>query len=168
MAFCSRFQLQPLHLQEITLCRFVGYLTNFSLGYQTVRCYLSALRHLQICAGFPDPSLSLLPRLNYMLKGVHRAHCHPRRHPRLPITPDLLCRIYHTWSQMDMTMINQCYGLLSALGFFGFFRTGEFTFTTANSNSPHRLSPADIEVDSHIILDAWQFTSGEVKLTRLE
>ena len=36
------------------------------------------------------------------------------------------------------------------LGFFGFLRSGEFTSTTANSNLPDRLSPADIEVDSHI------------------
>ena len=120
LAFCSQFQLQPLPLQEVTLCRFVAYLTNLSLGYQTVRCYLSALRHFQICAGFPDPSLSLLPRLNYMLKGVHRAHCHPCRPPRLPITPDLLCRIYHTWSRMDIDYDRSMLWAAFCLGFFGF------------------------------------------------
>ena len=123
---------------------------KFVTRLPTVRCYLSALCHLQICAGFPDPSLSLLPCLNYMLKGVHRAHCHPRRPPHLHITPDLLCRIYHTWSQMDIYYNKSMLWAAFCLGFFGFLRSGEFTSTTNNSNSPDRLSPADIEVDSHI------------------
>ena len=85
-----------------------------------------------------------------MLKGVHRAHHHPRRPLRLPITPDLLRRIYHTWSQMDIDYDKSMLWAAFCLGFFGFLRSGEFTSTTANSNSPDRLSPADIEVDSHI------------------
>ena len=48
-------------------------------------------------------------------------------------------------------MINQCYGLLSVLGFLASSDwVSSHPPTTANSNSPDRLSPADIEVDSHI------------------
>ena len=94
-----------------------------SLSYSSVDKavqYLSALHHFQICAGFPDPSLSLFPRLNYMLKGVHRAHRHPCRPPRLPITPDLLRRIYHTWSRMDIDYDRSMLWAAFCLGFFGF------------------------------------------------
>ena len=150
MAFCSQFHLRPLSLQEITLCRFVAYLSSLSLGYQTIRCYLSALCHLQISAGFPDTSLPLFLRLSYMLKGVHRAHHHPCRPPRLSITPDLLHKMHHTWSQRDIDYDKLMLWAAFCRGFFGFHQSGKFTSTAADPTSPDKLLPADIEVDSHI------------------
>ena len=64
--------LTPLPVGEAQLFRFVAFLYNSSLGYQCIRSYLSAVCHLQITQGFPDPSLSSFPRISYALRGVRR------------------------------------------------------------------------------------------------
>ena len=88
------FNLQPLPLREETLCRFIAYLAHSSLS---IRLYLSAIRFLQISQGLPDPSLSSIPRLDYVLKGIWRSPTHSRpRH--LPITPGILRTIHNVWS----------------------------------------------------------------------
>ena len=120
-----------------------------SLSYQTIRCYLSALRHLQIMSGLPDPSLNSFPRLDYALKGVRREGSACARERRLPITPDILSRIHEAWSRRQPTFDDIMLWAAFCLGSFGFMRAGEFTCPSRQAFLPHMLTPADISVDSH-------------------
>ena len=119
-----------------------------SVTWDTVRSYLSALRFYQIAAGLPDPSMSSFPRLNYILKGVHKKSPEHKRAKRLPITPDLLRRIHSVWSQTPLTYDKVMLWAAYCLGFFGFLRAGEFTSTLPPPPGGSILSVADITIDS--------------------
>ena len=111
---------------------------------------MSAIRFLQISYGLPDPSLSSVPRLEYVLKGVRRglpAHSRPKR---LPITPYILRIIHRGWSQDPMDHDKVMLWAACCLAFFGFLRCGEFTCPCLGAYSPTMLSPTDIRVDSHV------------------
>ena len=69
--FCVEGICQPLPLTEETLSIFTVFLARQGLKYQSVKGYLSALRHLQIAEGLGDPFLpGAFSRLEYILKGV--------------------------------------------------------------------------------------------------
>ena len=52
--FCAQFNLQPLPLREVIRLRFVAHLASLSQSHQTVRSYISAIRHMQIVSGMSD------------------------------------------------------------------------------------------------------------------
>ena len=92
LCFCQEAGLQPLPLTEQVLCMFVAHLGAESLVYQTLKCYLSAIRHFSIMAGQGDPfGPGAFPVLQYVLRGVRR-NPKPAK-PRLPITPEILHHI---------------------------------------------------------------------------
>ena len=148
-SFCAQFNFPPLPLQEHVLCQFVAFLFSASLSYQSIRSYLSAVRHLQITQGLPDPALASLARLTYVLRGVQRAVKPQRRLPRLPITPGILRRIYQVWSQQTLTYERVMLWAAFCLGFFCFMRAGEFTCPSRQAFTDYMLSPDDVAVDSH-------------------
>ena len=149
LAFCTSHHLSPLPLCESTLCRFISFLYLSSLSYQTIKLYLSSLRHMQIIHGLPDPSFSSFPLLTYTLRGIHRAGSNYTRPKRLPITPDHLRAIHRTWSATAIDFNKTMLWAAFCLGFFGFLRAGEFTCPSLTAYTPDMLSPADISVDSH-------------------
>ena len=55
--------MDPLPLQESVLCSFVSYLAVQGLRYRSIKVYLSAVRHMQIEANFPDPFTLTMARL---------------------------------------------------------------------------------------------------------
>ena len=66
----------------------------------SVKSYLSAVRHAQITARFPDPFKNAdLSRLECILKGLKRQQAHrgTPANPRLPITPDILRSLKQLW-----------------------------------------------------------------------
>ncbi len=146
--FCHTFILNPFPLSEPTLCRFVAYLSQSGLSHTTIQLYLSALHYQQISQGGLDPSISSLPHLHYVVRGIRKsqpAHTRPRR---LPITPAILHTLYSTWTQTPsyntITLWAAC-----CLGFFAFMRSGEFTCPSWDAYVPSMLSPADVQVDNH-------------------
>ena len=137
-------------MEEAVLCRFVAFLHVLGLSHQSIRSYLSAIRHLQITNGLPDPALSSFTRLAYAMKGLRRVQPMARRQPRLPVTPEILYRIHSAWSldppDYDRTMLWAAF----CMGFFGFMRSGEFTCPSMDAFTPEMLTPQDIAVDSHV------------------
>lgn len=138
-----------LPLTEETLCRFVAYLFSAKLSHQSIRSYLSAVRHLQIASGLPDPALSSFVRLQYVLKGVQRENRPRRREARMPVTPEVLRAVYTTWSRESHDFDRVMLWAAFCLGFFGFMRAGEFTCPSLEAYDSLKLSVADVAVDSH-------------------
>ena len=95
-------ELTPLPATEEKLCPFVSYLAKEKLKHRSIRTYMSAVHHLQIGAGFPDPfGQSLhMPRLEYVLKGIKRVQAEEGStiKERLPITPHILRRLREVWA----------------------------------------------------------------------
>ena len=147
--FCTQFNFTPLPVNETILCRFVAFLVSQSLSPQSIRSYLSAVRHLQVMSGLPDPLLSSYPLLDYALRGAKRDN-KQRRQQRLPITPAILRRIYQTWSREPTTYDRIMLWSAFLLGFFGFMRAGEFTCPSQTAFSSAMLTVGDVAVDSHI------------------
>ena len=100
LKFCSQAILNPLPVSEQVLCSFVSHLAQQGLKHRTIKVYLSAVRHLQIAGNYPDPfGGSPMPKLEYVLRGVkkYEAEKGEGQRPRLPITPEILCRLKSPW-----------------------------------------------------------------------
>ena len=102
--FCEEFHQPPFHLQQDLLCYFVAFLADHHICHQTIKCYLSGIRHLHVTLGHPDPDYShSKPRLQQVLRGVRsilsKNKPQEAQHTRLPITPELLLKIRKVWEK---------------------------------------------------------------------
>ncbi len=151
--FCQAQSLSPLPLQETVLVAFAASVANEGLKHQTIKCYLSALRHMQITARLPDPfHAASFPYLEYVLKGIKKAQAKqaPAQRPRLPITPAILRLLSSHWSATENTFNQKMLWAAACMGFFGFLRAGEFTVPSGASFDPADcLTFADVAVNSH-------------------
>ena len=78
---------------------FVAALVNQGLKLQTIKCYLSAVRHLQIECGGGDPRVESMPLLALTLRGAKREQAGAPTRTRLPLTPAVLEKLRRVWNQ---------------------------------------------------------------------
>ena len=100
--FCQAKGLSPLPASEHQLCQFASCLANQNLCHSSIKCYLSAVRHLHVAEGHGDPHMSCMARLEQVLKGIKsvQAKSAPKQ-TRLPITPELLSKMRQVWMAAD-------------------------------------------------------------------
>ena len=145
LAFCHLAGLHPFPLTEQSLCRFVAHLYDDRLTLSSIRLYLSALCFWQICQGGSDLSLDSHARLHYVLRGITRSQPRAARPPRLPVSLDILDRLFRVWSASPSRHETTMLWAACTLGFFAFLRSGEFTVVPNGSGM--QLTPSDIRVD---------------------
>ena len=149
VSFCSSHQLSQLPLNENTLCLFVAQLAVSGLKAQSIKCYLSGLRHYQISAGLSDPfTAGSFPRLHYIVKGIRR-EVGSQSKRRMPITPPILRGLLSVWSRRSPRQDAVMLWAACTLAFFGFFRSGEITVPSDQGFDPTvHLTTRDVQVDS--------------------
>ena len=89
--FCSLYNvLTPFPLSESLLCYFSTHLACQKLSPQTIKVYLSAIRHMQITLGLPEPrEFSSMPCVRLVQSGIQRTYASQQTvtKVRLPVTP---------------------------------------------------------------------------------
>ena len=151
MSFCISKNISPLPLNESHLCRYMASLAEEGLTHQTLKCYLSAARHLQIMAGHGDPFVHQMPVLEYVLRGIKSDQAKKQPQPkrsRLPITPPILRRLRRVWDSDSQNWDNVMIWAACCTCFFGFLRSGEITVASSDSYDPGaHLSVGDVTLD---------------------
>ena len=151
--FCHTSNTQPLPATENKLCNFAAYLADSSITHQTIKCYLSAIRHLQISANMGDPQISCMPKLEHVLRGIKKDQSKKNKgvsKPRLPMTPDVLLKLRSVWEQEPGLYDHIMLWAACCTCYFGFLRSGEICSPSQKDYDPStHLSYSDIAVDSH-------------------
>lgn len=130
--------------------RFATYLAQSHLSWQTIKTYLSGVRHYLLVHNLHSPfSDQQLPRLQLLLKGIKRATS--RRAPsreRLPITPDILRALLRVLNEHPSDPDNIMIWAAMNLCLFGFLRSGEICCPSPSSYNPTwHLCVGDIAID---------------------
>lgn len=136
--FCTSFNLNPLPLIEHQLCQYVSYLAEQNIAHSSIKGYLSALRHMQIASGRPDPGIASMPKLEGVVKGIKsmQARTNRKANTRLPVTADILRQIGAVWEQSGPSIDHRMLWAAVTLAFFGFMRAGELTTPSENAFDP--------------------------------
>ena len=101
LVFCQNINIPPLPLSEYSTCLFAVHLAQQGLSPQSISAYMSAVRHLQIAAGFAAIHRCEWPRLQYVIKGIRRSGDCTSKRVRLPITAEILHSLYTVWSEAE-------------------------------------------------------------------
>ena len=153
LKFCNQLGSKPLPLNERTLCAFVSHLALEGLKHKSIKVYLSAIRHLQIAEGLPDPYQGTLPRLEYVLKGIKRTQAEEGKgsRERLPITMEIMRKLKQVWDKRAQQWDTRMIWAACCLCFFGFLRISEITAPSNSGFNPRdHLCVSDLAVDRKI------------------
>ena len=149
---------EPLHhypLQRAScMCHYVAFLAKDNLKHQTIKTYLSAVRHINIVAGEGDPFKEDMPLLEYTVRGIKGDQARNSESvpcTRLPITPDILLQLRKVWERDASNPTHIMLWAAVCTCFFGFLRSGEICVTSANDYDPGaHLSFGDVLLDSTV------------------
>ena len=149
LSFCTKFDVSPFPAFERNLSFFVAFLYGEGLTAGTVKCYLSAVRHMQIALGLGDPHVSAMPQLEYVLKGLKKKTAGRATRDRRPITPPILRHLRRVWESAVDQFNSAMLWAASCMCFFGFLRSGEVVVPsdTGFDEAVH-LSFGDVKLDS--------------------
>ncbi len=118
LVFCGNHNLTPLPASELTILRFVAFLSSH-LSPSSLPVYLSAIRALHIL-NFLDPPNISSPRIQLLLKSLYQNS--PPAKQSLPITFNLMHAMYYRLgSDFDSLAAWAC----MTTCFFGCLRAGE-------------------------------------------
>ncbi|XP_061196397.1 uncharacterized protein LOC133204666 [Saccostrea echinata] len=119
-------------VSEKVFIQYVSYCySELQLSYSTIKLYLSGIRYMYLRIGGFNPLESYgkpLQGLQTILSGIKKSQCNRDKRIRLPITIDILTKMYMLLDQgifdvfTDSMLKSVC-----TLAFFGFLRCGEFT-----------------------------------------
>ena len=149
--FCRQASITPIPVSESKLRLFVSHIAKQGLKHQTIKCYLSAIRHLQISSGLNNPFAgNPWPRLDYVMRGIkkHQAELLSGQQSRLTITPDIPSNIKKVWDTTSSEHNTVMLWATCCTAFCGFLRTGEITVPSDSGFDPcTHLSLADVAFD---------------------
>ena len=108
------------------------------LKHQTIKCYLSGIRFYQIIQSHPDPFITNMPKLQYVLRGIKSEEVKKDQPQRqcLPVTPTILHKIHQVLLCNPNDFNNIMLWSAFLLCFFRFLRSGEITIPDASSYDP--------------------------------
>lgn len=146
--FCEKFRLKDKY-SAATVELFVTNQSKIGLKAGSIRSQLSALRHF--CEKKSIPVAFQTPRLNMILKGIHRSNCAQPRIAR----PKNAVRIHHL-KQMCATAIKIFDSRLAtlvqslfSLAFFGLLRPSEMCGARATPH--HQLKRSSVRLRSNYV-----------------
>lgn len=137
--FAETIGSTPLPASEGTLLRYVSALHSMNRKPSTISGHLSAVRHLHLINGLPDP-LPGCHRLELVKRGIAKQSAPTEQ--RVALTNQHLLRF------LDVLVLSSyddaLFFAMATLGFFGFFRISEMTFAGPVFSAQDGLTPSDI------------------------
>ena len=127
--FCHSNNFPPLPTSELLLSRFISALANEKLSHRTIKCYLSAVRHLHVAENHGDPGISGMVRLEQVMRGIKSTQARGgiKGAVRLPVTLEILRKLKAVWTESEPHRDGVMLWAAAALCFFAFLRAREMT-----------------------------------------
>ena len=151
IAICEQLHTEPTPTSEQLLCRFCTILANKGSSHSTIKVYLSAVRQLHVQRSQCMPTISAMPRLCQVLRGIKMVQASTGKaaqHQRLPVTPEILRRIKTAWENQGLDIDKIMLWAAFTICFFCFMRSGELGVSNDGTFDPSRdLTANDISVD---------------------
>ena len=151
VVFCGELGRPPLPASEQRFCHYVAYLVREGLVHSSIKCYLSAVRHLHVEAGIGDLGIASMLKLEQVLRGIKRSQVGKGRkaQQRKPMSMELLEVLRVSWSKTPGEQDAKMLWAAATLCFFGFLRSGELTIPSEGGfNEGAHLEFGDISTDS--------------------
>ena len=143
--------MAPLPASEQRLCHYAAYLAQENLAHSSIKCYLSAVRHLHVADNLADPKLADMAKLEQVMKGIKRSQAGKGKQAvkRRPMSTEVLTKLKEAWQSAPGGQDSRMLWAAATLCFFGFLRSGEMTVPSEQGyDAGSHLSVGDISTDS--------------------
>ena len=142
--FCSMYNLRPVPVQDSIILLYITFMFNKGMAFSTIQVYLSAIRSLQVMAGFQEPDLRS-PQVKLALRAVKFNSAPPKQ--KCPIDYLLLCKMLHL---VSLGSENKLWTAILCLAFFAGLRGSEYTQYSVNGKLTYvKLSQIKLVTDNH-------------------